>query len=82
MIDKYHHKIPVVKLSGDVSQAFVQSVLPPDENYVHRPPVGCPLTKPKSYWLLKQTLYGLKRSPKHWFDLATKNLKSIGLVSQ
>ena len=33
----------------------------------------------KTYLLLKKTLYGLKRSPKHWFNKATPAFKSIGL---
>ena len=49
--------------SGDVKQAFVQATLPPEENYVLKPPPGCYLTPPNTYWLLKRTLYGLKRSP-------------------
>ena len=35
---------------------------------------------PKTYWLLKRTLYGLKRSPKHWFDRATSLLRSLNLT--
>ena len=49
--------------SGDVRQAFCQAILPPDEQYVLRPPAGCPLTPHNSYWLLKRTLYVLKQSP-------------------
>jgi hypothetical protein len=29
--------------------------------------------------LLKRTLYGLRRSPKHWYDKIQKILASIGL---
>ena len=65
--------------NGDVKQAFVQAFLPPDEMYVMRPPPGCPYTPPNHYWLLKRTLYGLKRSPKHWYDKAVKILASIGI---
>ena len=61
--------------SGDFKQAFCQATLPPDENYVLKPPHGCPITPPNSYWLLQRTLYGLKRSLKHWFDKATEILK-------
>jgi hypothetical protein len=49
--------------TGDVTQAFCQSYLPPGEEYVCRPPPGCLLTPPHTYWKLKKTLYGLKRSP-------------------
>lgn len=65
--------------SGDVKQAFCQAKLPPGENYVLRPPHGCPLTPKQTYWLLHRTLYGLKRSPRHWFDKAASLLKQIGL---
>lgn len=65
--------------SGDFQQAFCQSHLPPEEKYVIRPPKGCPLTPPNTYLLLKKTLYGLKRSPRHWYELATKILQSVGL---
>jgi len=66
--------------SGDVKQAFVQALLPMNEQYVLRPPAGCPISKPNTYWLLKRTLYGLKRSPKHWYDKAVKLLTSVGLT--
>ena len=65
--------------SGDFKQAFVQAELPPDEQYILKPPVGCPISAPNTYWLLKRTLYGLKRSPKHWFDRATSLLTDLGL---
>ena len=72
-----HHKRTLK--NGDIKQAFVQAVLPPNERYVLRPPPGCPNTPPNTYWLLKRTLYGLKRSPKHWFLKATELLKKCGL---
>ena len=65
--------------SGDVKQAFVQATLPPEENYVLKPPPGCYLTSPNTHWLLKRTLYGLKRSPRHWYDRAAEQLNKIGL---
>ena len=65
--------------SGDVSQAFCQSYLPSNEVYVCRPPPGCPETPPNSYWQLLKTLYGLRRSPRHWYEMAHKILTSIGL---
>ena len=64
---------------GDVSQAFCQSVLPEGEMYVCRPPPGCPITPANSYWKLLRTLYGLRRSPRHWYDKAHSILTSIGL---
>ena len=68
-----------VPKSGDVSQAFCQSHLPENEIYVCKPPAGCPITPPNSYWKLKKTLYGLKRSPRHWYEMAKKILLKIGL---
>eukprot|EP00558_Chaetoceros_sp_UNC1202_P009040 CAMPEP_0197232302 /NCGR_PEP_ID=MMETSP1429-20130617/152_1 /TAXON_ID=49237 /ORGANISM="Chaetoceros sp., Strain UNC1202" /LENGTH=1842 /DNA_ID=CAMNT_0042690279 /DNA_START=1 /DNA_END=5529 /DNA_ORIENTATION=- len=66
--------------NGDVKQAFCQAILPDTEKYVLRPPAGCPITPPKSYWILKRTLYGLKRSPKHWFVKCKALLESIGMT--
>ena len=38
--------------SAEVKQAFVQAHLPPNKQYILKPPLGCPKTKPNSYWLL------------------------------
>ena len=65
--------------TGDVSQAFCQSVLPENEKYVLRPPPGCPRTPRNSYWRLLRTLYGLKRSPRHWYEKAKSVLESHSL---
>jgi hypothetical protein len=45
-----------------------------------RPPPGCPITKSNTYLRLKKTLYGLRWSPRHFYDLAVKHLTSIGLT--
>ena len=66
--------------NADIKQAFVQAHLPPEESYIIKPPPGCPLTPPNTYWKLLRTLYGLRRSPKHWFDKAATSMKSIGLT--
>jgi len=65
--------------NGDFKQAFVQATLPPDETYILRPPHGCHLTPPNTYWMLKRTLYGLKRSPRHWYEKAREILEDMGL---
>ena len=65
--------------SGDVSQAFVQSSLPASEQYVVKPPPGCPFSRRKTYFKLLKTLYGLKRSPRHWCEKARQTLISMGL---
>ena len=72
-------QLKIIPKSGDVAQAFVQSVLPQDEKYVIRPPKGCPITPPKTLMLLKKTLYGLKRSPRHWYETCKKTLIGLGL---
>jgi len=35
--------------SGDFKQAFVQALLPAEEKYVLRPPIGCPHTDKNTY---------------------------------
>jgi hypothetical protein len=65
----------------DVKQAFVQSSLPPDEEYFVRPPIGCPKSPPGTYWKLIRSLYGLCCAPKLWFDKLSAHLKSMGLKS-
>ena len=72
-------QLKTIPKTGDVAQAFVQSVLPQNEKYVIKPPKGCPITPPKTLMLLKKTLYGLKRSPRHWFETCKKTLISLGL---
>ncbi len=63
----------------DVKQAFVQSSLPPNEDYFVRPPVGCPKSPPGTYWKLLRSLYGLKRAPKLWYEKLSYHLKAMGL---
>ena len=64
---------------GDFIQAFCQSTLPAHEQYICKPPLGCPVTPPNTYLRLIKTLYGLKRSPRHWYEKSKKVLASIGL---
>ena len=66
--------------SGDVSQAFCQSFLPENELYVCRPPPGCLYNGNNKYWKLLKTLYGLKRSPRHWYNRVHTILTEIGLT--
>ena len=72
-------KLNRIPKTGDIKQAFCQSTLPASENYICKPPPGCPITPPNSYWRLKKTLYGLKRSPHHFYTLVTRLLKELGL---
>jgi hypothetical protein len=66
---------------GDCKNAFCQSYLPKDETIIIRPPRGCPLSKPGDLWLLHKTLvYGLRRSPYHWYQAIKKIFLSMGLT--
>eukprot|EP00957_Ditylum_brightwellii_P129413 9872390-Ditylum_brightwellii.AAC.1 len=64
----------------NVKQAFCQSTLPPNEQYMMRPPPGCPLTPKNTHLLLLKTLYGLHCSPQHWYEKAKKILEELGLT--
>ena len=63
----------------DFIQAFYQSTLPTHEQYICKPPLGCPVTPPNTYLRLIKTLYGLKRSPRHWYEKSKNVLATIGL---
>ena len=66
--------------TGDFKQAFCQEYLPDGETYVLRPPKYCPITTtPNMYLHIIQTLYGLKRSPRHWYEKAQATFLSIVL---
>jgi hypothetical protein len=64
---------------GDCKNAFCHTTLPDDEVTIVRPPANCPISKPNTFWLLNKTLYGLRRSPQHWFHTLSKYFKEIGL---
>ena len=64
---------------GDCKNAFCHAKLPDDELTVVRPPVGDPEYNSDTYWLLNKTLYGLRRSPHHWYNMFTAALKDMGL---
>eukprot|EP00957_Ditylum_brightwellii_P037206 2816899-Ditylum_brightwellii.AAC.1 len=53
------------KGEADCQHAFCNRVFPEDEVVIVRPPAGCPISKPNTYWKLNKTLYGLQRSPLH-----------------
>jgi hypothetical protein len=63
----------------DIKQSFVQSSLQDDEHYFVRPPKGCPISAPGTYWRLLRSLYGLRRAPKLWFDKLSSHLIFMGL---
>ena len=64
---------------GDCKNAFCQGILPDDEITIVKPPIGDPDAAKDEYWLLRKTLYGLRRSPRHWYNKITAVLNSIGL---
>jgi hypothetical protein len=64
---------------GDCINAFCQGVLPDNEVTIVKPPIGDPDAKKNEYWLLKRTLYGLRRSPRHWYTKFNTALNAIGL---
>ena len=68
-----------IQKSVDISQAFCQSFLPDNKIYICTPPHGCPITPSNIYWRLRKTLYGLKQSPHHFYELAKKILTSMGM---
>ena len=64
---------------GDVKNAFCNSDLPPDKVTIVCPPIGDPSALRNNYWLLRKMLYGLQRSPRHWFNKIDSIFKSMGL---
>ena len=64
---------------GDVENAFCNGVLPDNEMVVNKLPKGCPVSSPDTNWKLNKTLYGLVRSPMHWYKNISTFFKSIGL---
>jgi len=74
-----HHK-RVLK-NCDVKQAFVQSTLPDDEVYFLKPSPSCPKSSANQYWRLIRSLYGLKRTPRIWFETLCSHLRSLGLCN-
>jgi hypothetical protein len=72
-------KAKKVLQQGDCKNTFCHAKLPPEELTVVIPPVGDPDHGKGSYWLLNKTLYGLRRSPHHWYNMFCAALKDIGL---
>ncbi len=50
-----------------LKQDDCQGILTADKIRIVKPPIGDPDAKKDEYWLLKCTLYGLCRSPCHWY---------------
>ena len=64
---------------ADFKNAFVQAKLPDNELVVVKPPRGCPHSAPNTFWKLIKTLYGLRRSPRHWYDTLKKCFALINM---
>jgi len=64
---------------GNVKNAFCNGNLPPEEVTVVRPPLGDPSAAKNEFWLLKKTVYGLRCSPKHWYDKIDRIFQSMGI---
>ena len=54
---------------GDCKNTLCNATLPENEVTAIRPPIGDPAFQEYEYWLLKETLYGLRRSPHHWYNM-------------
>jgi hypothetical protein len=65
---------------GDCKNAFCQGILPPDKITIVSPPSGNPEAEPDKFRLLKQTLYELRCSPRHWYDKSNTILQLMGLT--
>ena len=72
------HRRPLKQ--GDVKNAFCQATLPPTECIVVSPPPGCPFSQPGELWLLRKSLYGLRRAPRHWHVKMSSTLSNIGVL--
>ena len=65
--------------SGYFKQAFCQAYLTDGDTYVVCPAKDFPITPPNTYLKLIRTLYGLKRSPHHWYEKVRATFLAIGL---
>ncbi len=64
---------------GNCKNAFCQEILSSDDITIVKPPIGDPDAKKDEYCFLKRTLYGLRRSPRHWYIKIKAILEKIGL---
>ena len=63
----------------DLKNALWNATLPDDEVTLIRPPIGNPALQDDEDWLLKKTLYGLRQSPHHWYNMIKNILLKMGL---
>ena len=71
-----------IEKQGDAKNAFCNGILPKDETVIVSPPPGCPLSQKGELWILYKTLYGLRRSPIHWYQTIRKHLTDIGFCGE
>ena len=64
---------------GNHKYALCNETLPDNEVTVIRPPIGDPAFQEYEYWILKKTLYGLRRPPQHWYNTTKGILLKMGL---
>ena len=60
---------------GYLNDTIFNAKLPYDEFTVIQPPIGDPAFQYDEYWIL----YGLRRSPHHWYNMIKGNLLNMGL---
>ena len=60
---------------ADCRNAFCNGILPDDETCIVKPPIGCPISSPGTFWKLNKTLNELTRSTHHWYTKISNHLK-------
>lgn len=63
---------------ADVDNAFVRAPLAPGEQVFVLPPKGFSSPRPGWIWKLTHSLYGLRRSARHWNNFLSEKLKAGG----
>ena len=63
---------------GGFKNVFYNAHLPDDEFTVIYSPIGKPYFQEDKYWLLNKNLYGICRSPHHWYNTIKGILLKMG----
>ena len=64
---------------GNYKTTFCNARLPDDDTTIIKPPFGDPEAKKDMFWLLQKTMYGLGRSPRHWYKIVNSIIIDMGL---
>ena len=64
---------------GDCKNAFCNATLPDNEVTVIQSPIGDPAFQEDEYWIMKKTLYGIRQSPHHCYNMIKGILLKMGL---